>query len=173
MSPEIWIGLGSNLGDRMANLAAGLEGLSGHAEILRVSSVYDTEPWGRTDQPPFLNAVCSLLTEIDDPLRFLDILKEIEEHTGRREDVGRWGPRILDLDILMWGQADYRHERLTIPHPEMTERRFVLAPLAELVPDLYHPIAGYTIGELLTRCQDGTEVHLRGRLPDRRDVTAE
>lgn len=173
MSPEIWIGLGSNLGDRMANLEAGLEGLSDSADILQKSSVYETEPWGRTDQPPFLNAVCSLVTEVDDPLLLLDILKQIEERSGRRQEIGRWDSRILDLDILMWGQIDFRHERLTIPHPEMAGRRFVLEPLAEVVPDLYHPVAGYTIGELLALCPDETEVRRKGRLPNWRNVATE
>ncbi len=173
MSPEIWIGLGSNLGDRMVNLAAGLEGLSESADILQTSFVYETEPWGRTDQPPFLNAVCSLVTEVDNPLRFLDILQQIEERAGRRQESGRWGPRILDLDILMWGQAEFRRERLTIPHPEMAGRRFILEPLAELAPDLYHPVAGYTIGELLALCQDETEVRRKGKLPNWRNVATE
>lgn len=170
MSPEIWIGMGSNLGDRAANLEAGLKGLSEIADVICTSSIFETEPWGKSDQPTYLNAVCAVVTDIEEPLDFLDVLKEIEERAGPRRRDTRWGPRYLDLDILFWGTTVVNHDRLTIPHRDIAKRRFVLESLAEIASELHHPIFGCTIGELLERCSDKTEVRRWGSLPIGKNV---
>lgn len=146
---EVFIGLGANLGDARAQLGAGrrgLEGLAGYRP-LAVSSLYRTAPVGVTDQPAFLNAVARGMFE-GEPLALLDALLAIEAGQGR-ERRQRWGPRTLDLDLLLFGDQVITHERLTTPHPEMHRRAFVLVPLMELAPELVLPVWGRTAAQLL------------------------
>ncbi len=122
-----------------------------------MSSIYETQPWGRKDQPPFLNAVCSLYPEEDDPHAFLDELKRRERQAGRTAGE-RWDPRVLDIDLLFWGDLLLATEHLIVPHPRLSERRFVLEPLVEVAPDLICPGIGLTLRELLDKCPDTSKV---------------
>ncbi len=144
----IYLGLGSNIGDRQANLEAALAGLPAiGVRVTRASPVYETEPVDFTDQRWFLNLVVEAETELF-PLQLLARLQRIERDLGRVRTVAR-GPRTLDIDILLYGQAVIQRPDLEIPHPRMAERRFVLAPLADLAPDLRHPVTRKTVRELL------------------------
>ena len=164
MSPEVFIGLGSNLGDRAAFLRFGLVRLARIGTITLVSAVYETQAWGKTDQPDFLNAVCSLHTGTGDPVSLLGALKEIEAAVGRKSSGQRWGARPLDLDILFWGSLVLESEQLTIPHPGIAERRIVLEPLVEIAPDLRHPTVSSTVREMLQQCTDQGQVIRLGNL---------
>jgi len=124
-----YIGLGSNMGDRLTNLRKGVEELGKMGKLLRVSSVYETEPWGREDQAWFLNAVALIETGLE-PLDLLAALKSAESKFKR--EPGKWGPRELDMDILLYEGARVQTNELVIPHPAMRERSFVLVPLKEL-----------------------------------------
>lgn len=138
-----YVGLGSNLGDRKLHLDEAVRRLGAR----RVSSYRETDPVGRTDQPKFLNAVAEVDTTLG-PEALLDRLLEIERDLGRVRGE-RWGPRTIDLDLLLYGDRVIRTPRLTVPHPRMTERRFVLEPIAELAPDLIVPGTGRTVAALL------------------------
>jgi 2-amino-4-hydroxy-6-hydroxymethyldihydropteridine diphosphokinase len=140
-----YIGLGSNLGDPAATLRAAAARLASLGQIAAASLVYETEPVGVEDQPPFRNAVVALDTALE-PLVLLDALQAIEADFGRERTI-RWGPRTLDLDLLWYDGADRDTERLTLPHPRAHEREFVLRPLSEVAPEL--PLAGSTVRELL------------------------
>jgi 2-amino-4-hydroxy-6-hydroxymethyldihydropteridine diphosphokinase len=145
---QVLIGLGANLGDRAANFYAATRGLLAHGcDVIALSPLYETEPWGVTDQPRFLNAVCQVRTDLAPPA-LLDTLKEIERSLGRQETM-RDGPRPIDLDILLYDDLILDTPRLTIPHRGMVDRSTVLVPLADLVPNLPHPITGRTIKEHL------------------------
>ncbi|MGB7587939.1 MAG: 2-amino-4-hydroxy-6-hydroxymethyldihydropteridine diphosphokinase, partial [Solirubrobacterales bacterium] len=135
-----YLGLGSNVGDRAANLDAGIATLrERRVEIEAVSSLYETEPVGEVlDQPDFLNAAARIRTELE-PEALLDLCKEIEVERGRVLDAPRHSPRPLDIDLLLLGDLELVTERLVLPHPEVTSRRFVLAPLLELDPALALP----------------------------------
>ena len=142
-----YIGLGANLGDREENLRAALERLRGLGP-LRVSSFRETEPVGVIDQPPFLNAAAELETDLA-PRELLARLLEIERDLGReRAEETRWGPRPIDLDLLVYGAGTIEEPGLTVPHPRLAERRFELEPLHELAPDLALP-DGRRIRDLL------------------------
>ena len=142
-----YIGLGANLGDREENLRAALERLRGLGP-LRVSSFRETEPVGVIDQPPFLNAAAVLETDLP-PRELLARLLEIEHGFGReRAEETRWGPRPIDLDLLVYGDETIDEVGLTVPHPRLAERRFALEPLHELAPDLTLP-DGRRIRDLL------------------------
>lgn len=150
-----YLGLGSNLGDRKEYLRRAIHALDRHAQI-RVrafSSVYETEPWGVEEQPEFLNIAAAITTNLP-PLALLSVVKDIERELGRERTI-RWGPRIIDIDILSFGDtvAELRDEEsrreLTIPHPGMEERAFVLEPLAEIAPNFVHPRHDTPIQELL------------------------
>jgi 2-amino-4-hydroxy-6-hydroxymethyldihydropteridine diphosphokinase len=144
----VYLGLGSNVGDRERNLAAALEQLAGPAlRVLRVSSTYETEPVDYTDQRWFLNLVVEAETELF-PMQLLTRIVKVERALGRVRTVPK-GPRTLDIDILLYGRVVVRSARLEIPHPRMGERRFVLAPLAELAPGLRHPLTRKTMREML------------------------
>jgi 2-amino-4-hydroxy-6-hydroxymethyldihydropteridine diphosphokinase len=132
-----YIGLGSNLGDRISNLRAALRRLaSGGVEIVGVSSVYETDPVG-PEQPDFLNAAVGADTDLL-PAELLAVMLQIEIELGRRRQI-RWGPRTIDLDLLLYGNEVIDREHLKVPHPEITNRAFVLVPLLELKPDLELP----------------------------------
>jgi 2-amino-4-hydroxy-6-hydroxymethyldihydropteridine diphosphokinase len=135
-----YLGLGSNVGDRAAHLRAAIEALPAHGvEVEAISSPYETEPVGEVlDQPDFLNAAIRIRTELD-PEPLLEVCKAIEVEQGRMLAASRHSPRPLDIDLLLLGDIELTTERLTLPHPEVTSRRFVLAPLLELDPKLTLP----------------------------------
>ncbi|HLK46677.1 MAG TPA: 2-amino-4-hydroxy-6-hydroxymethyldihydropteridine diphosphokinase [Bryobacteraceae bacterium] len=143
-----YLGLGSNLGDREKNLEAALAGLAApNLRVTRVSSVYESEPVGFTAQRWFLNLVAEVETELF-PMQLLSHIGKLERALGRVRTVKN-GPRTLDIDILLYGKAVVRSAQLEIPHPRMGERRFVLAPLAELAPELRHPVTHRSIRAML------------------------
>jgi 2-amino-4-hydroxy-6-hydroxymethyldihydropteridine diphosphokinase len=135
-----YLGLGSNIGDRRAHLQEAVKRLPGHGvRVLASSSVYDTEPVGLVlDQPDFLNAAVRIDTA-HEPEQLLDACKAVEGEIGRAAGGPRHGPRVIDVDVLLLGEAVFSSQRLTLPHPEMCNRRFVLVPLLELDPDLSIP----------------------------------
>ena len=135
-----YLGLGSNQGDRLANLRAARDALGGHGvEVLASSSVYETAPQGEVnDQPDFLNACLRVRTALG-PEELLDASKAVERELGRTPGGIRHGPRPIDVDVLLLGDLEFRSERLALPHPEVTSRRFVLEPLLDLEPDLALP----------------------------------
>jgi 2-amino-4-hydroxy-6-hydroxymethyldihydropteridine diphosphokinase len=144
----IYLSLGSNIGGREANLEAALAKLPGiGVRVLRVSPVYETEPVEVTDQRRFLNLVVEAETELF-PVQLLTRLQQVERDLGRVRTVAK-GPRTIDIDILLYAQAVVQRPDLVIPHPRMAERRFVLAPLADLAPDLRHPVTRKSIRQLL------------------------
>jgi 2-amino-4-hydroxy-6-hydroxymethyldihydropteridine diphosphokinase len=144
----IYLGLGSNLGDLQANLRAAIAKLGADdLRVLRVSPVYETAPVDLTDQPWFLNLVVEAETSLS-PSDLLARILSVEAALGRVRDIPK-GPRSIDIDILLYGAETVSAARLEIPHPRMAERRFVLAPLADLAPDIIHPVAQRTIRELL------------------------
>lgn len=144
---EVFIALGSNLGDRSANLAAAIEALSADVEILDRSPIYETDPQYVTDQPSFLNMAVRGVTALDPP-GLLARLKAVEAALGRVSG-RRFGPRLIDLDIIFYGNEIFEKADLQIPHPRMTERGFVLAPLADIAPQKIHPVVGRTVGDML------------------------
>lgn len=146
---KVYIGLGSNLGNKLENLKLALEQISSlpKTRFLRQSSVYETLPWGYENQPKFLNLVCVVETSLT-PHKLLEELKRIEKELGRRPSF-RYGPRPIDLDILIWESKVIKTSELTVPHPKLHLREFVLQPLSELDPNLVHPILKKRVGELL------------------------
>ena len=144
---EVYLGLGSNLGDRAANIARGLDLLRQVSKGVTVSGKYETAARGFRSQPSFLNAACRLWTTLD-PFQLMAKLKEIEAAVGHGRPFLN-APRALDIDILLHGRTVLRSPGLTIPHPRMAERAFVLKPLAEIAPGLRHPVLKETVRSLL------------------------
>jgi 2-amino-4-hydroxy-6-hydroxymethyldihydropteridine diphosphokinase len=151
-----YLGLGSNVGDRRANLQAAIEALGGHGvEVLASSSVYETEPVGEVlDQPDFYNACVRVRTALE-PEALLDACKAVERELGRIAGGVRHGPRPIDVDVLLLGDETYRSERLSLPHEQVTSRRFVLVPLLELEPGLAVPGAGRAADALAALGDEG------------------
>lgn len=156
-----YVGMGSNLGDRAGNLLLGVRGMmSASLRVLRISSVYETEPVGVfEEQPAYLNAVAELGPPLPRPEELLARLLKIEYALGRRRTRAN-AARTLDLDLLLHCDARTDTQLLTLPHPRMHERRFVLAPLCELVPDARHPILKKTFAQLLADTNDRPRVKL-------------
>lgn len=146
---RVFIALGTNLGKRQSNLRQAREALKPGIRIKACSSIYQTPPWGYEDQPAFLNQAIEVRTDLE-PLALLEALKAIEAKMGRLKTF-RFGPRLIDLDILFYGQRVVETERLTIPHPRLTERAFVLVPLHEIAPDFIHPVRNETVTALLEK----------------------
>jgi 2-amino-4-hydroxy-6-hydroxymethyldihydropteridine diphosphokinase len=159
---EVYLSLGSNLGDRRANLKKALRLLGECLEIARVSSVYDTEPVGVGEQPRFLNLMCCINTNIG-PMQLLSFVKGIESSMGRDLSL-RNSPRIIDIDIILYGDTIMESPDLTIPHPRMRERAFVLVPFAEIAPEVVHPVSGERIDELSPRVEGRDGVVKKRRL---------
>jgi 2-amino-4-hydroxy-6-hydroxymethyldihydropteridine diphosphokinase len=155
-----YLSIGTNLGDRAANLReaiARLDRLDG-CDLGAVSQIYETEPVGDIEQPPFLNLAAEIETDVD-PLELLAGLKETEREMGRVSSA-RWGPRLVDIDIVLYGNRVVETAALTVPHPRFRDRAFVLLPLAEIGPHTIDPITGLTVEQLVSICPDRSWVRL-------------
>ncbi len=155
------LGLGANLGDRRANLAAALDRLSEDADIVveAVSALYETPPWGKTDQPAFLNAAARIETSLA-PRALLEVILDVERRLGR-ERGERWGPRPIDIDILLFGTAEIDEPGLQVPHPRLHERAFALAPLVDVLPDA--EVAGRPAAEWLLEADSAGMTRVAGQ----------
>jgi 2-amino-4-hydroxy-6-hydroxymethyldihydropteridine diphosphokinase len=145
----VYIALGTNLGDRAANLKLARESLAEAGELVASSLVYQTPPWGIVDQPAFLNQVVQIRTDLR-PAELLKYLKALETRMGRVPSV-KYGPRLIDMDILFYDQRVIENRQLQVPHPRLAERAFVLVPLADLASDLKHPVSGLSVKEMLVQ----------------------
>jgi 2-amino-4-hydroxy-6-hydroxymethyldihydropteridine diphosphokinase len=153
----IYLALGTNLGDRPGNLRAAVKALAPDIHVLAESHVYETPPWGYLDQPAFLNMAVQVETGLE-PEALLGRLKQIEVEVGR-EPSFRYGPRRIDIDILFYDDLVLESGALTIPHPRLHERAFVLVPLSDLAPGMVHPVLGISVADLLAG-QDQSGINL-------------
>ena len=165
MAEIAYVGLGSNQGDRCAYLESGVRQIESGpgVRIVAASSVYETPPVGYLPQPHFLNAAIAIETGLA-PAQLLRILRTVEDGHGRQRQI-RWGPRTLDLDLLIHGDEVVETEELTVPHPHLTVRCFVLVPLCEIAPNLRHPVSGKALQEYENELFCSREVVAAGRLP--------
>lgn len=155
---EVFLSLGSNLGDRRKNLSVAttlIEVMLGSTAVL--SGIYETAAWGKTDQNDFLNMVLCIKSAVTKSTDLLEYVRDIEEGMGRVRHE-KWGPRIIDIDILFFAGEILSTENLVIPHPRIPERNFVLAPMVELAPDFVHPVLLKTMAELYRLSEDKLEV---------------
>ncbi len=157
---EIYLGLGSNLGDRLLNLMNCLNLLqaSGQISIVQFSPIYETEPVGVVDQPWFLNMAIEIETELE-PFGLLQLTQSTEKQIGRIR-THRWGPRVIDIDILFFGRTILRQPMLHLPHRMLQHRKFVLLPLKDIAPGFIHPELNEDIDQLLAVCQDTSQISL-------------
>ena len=153
---RVFIGIGSNLGDTIGNCKIALDEIENFAEIVRISSLYETEPVGNEDQPNFINSVVEINTDLS-PHELLTHLKSIEDKLGRVRGE-KWGPRVIDLDIIFYDDLVMKYDDLIIPHPSAHLRRFVLEPICEIAPDFIHPELETSILELLEKLGDSKMV---------------
>jgi 2-amino-4-hydroxy-6-hydroxymethyldihydropteridine diphosphokinase len=162
---KLYLSLGSNIGNRAENIARAIAALGERGvRVTRESSLYETEPLEIKEQPWFLNCAIEAETELS-PGRLMEVLLEIEREMGRERRVPK-GPRLIDIDILLYGADIVREPRLEIPHPRMAERKFVLVPLAEIAAEVSHAVSLLTIAEMLEATPDQTEVRKwRGKIP--------
>ena len=160
---RVFLGLGANLGDRELNLEKALEFLSERMKIVKFSSIYDTEPVGNPNQPRFLNLVCEIQTGLS-PLGLLIVVKAIENKLGRMPGEPNT-PRTIDIDILLYGEKIMDTPQLTVPHARLHERAFALVPLAEIAPEVIHPLMKKTAKELLAAVEgkSGVVPHKRAK----------
>jgi 2-amino-4-hydroxy-6-hydroxymethyldihydropteridine diphosphokinase len=162
---KVYLGLGSNLGDREVNLQTAVRRLGKHVAVDALSDLYETPPMGPPDQPWYLNAVCGGLTTLA-PRELLAFAKAIEQQMGRIPTM-HWGPRSIDVDILFYGDCVYHDSDLVIPHPGIRHRAFVLRPLADIAPDLIHPRLRKPVSALLKGClQDSNQIR---RIAERKE----
>lgn len=148
--------LGGNKGDRLQLLNSAVESVLEENELIQKSSIYETEAWGGVAKGTFLNQVIEMNTTFS-PMELLEFIQKIEIELGRERNE-HWGDRTMDIDIIFYGNKKIDHEKLKIPHPFVSERKFVLMPLAEILPDFVHPTQQKTISELLKECGDKSEV---------------
>ncbi|MBU2612019.1 MAG: 2-amino-4-hydroxy-6-hydroxymethyldihydropteridine diphosphokinase [Chloroflexi bacterium] len=160
MKHIIYLALGTNLGNRRANLRAAIAAMHPVVHILAESPIYETPPWGITDQPAFLNMALKGETHLA-PLSLLAHLKHLELELGRTPSI-RYGPRQIDMDILFYDDLILDTPELVIPHPHLHERAFVLVPLADIAPDYYHPVLEKTVREMLASCDtSGVKLYVK------------
>jgi 2-amino-4-hydroxy-6-hydroxymethyldihydropteridine diphosphokinase len=166
MKELIYLGLGSNLGEPFRHLEEAIRQIkTGLGIPLQVSGIYESEAWGYSSRNHFFNCCLTLRTRLE-PLRVLDMLLDIERGMGRERSAelaggNGYADRIIDIDLLFYGDLCFEHPRLRIPHPAIAERRFVLMPLNEIAPGLIHPVAGVSVSQMLSACKDPGKVWLR------------
>lgn len=158
MKAKAYLGLGANIGERHENLNRAIQLLDSgdNCEVTKQSSIYETAPYGKTDQPDFLNMVIEVKTDLE-PIELLEFCLYVESQLGRvREEV--WGPRVIDIDVLMYEDLEIDIDNLIVPHEEMHLRKFVLEPFNEIAPNAVHPTFNKTVKELLEELNGDTDV---------------
>lgn len=156
---EVYLSFGSNVGDRAANIETALKFLDdADVKLRKHSSMFETEPWGNTEQEKFLNCAAEFVTSLS-PHQLMNQLLAIENRMGRQRKI-KWEPRIIDIDILFFGNEILNENGLIIPHPELQKRKFVLIPLAEIAGGFIHPLFKKSVAEILIDCDDALIVKL-------------